>query len=87
MDYVILDVREPGEFKMGHVDGAQNVPLGKLKSAKEVKALQKDQKIIVYCASGARSAMAHKILEGMGFAEVINGTNKPMTERFLYENS
>ena len=87
MKYVIIDVRDPGEFKSGHVEGAINVPVSKLKSAKEIKALAKDQKIIVYCASGARSTMAQTILDSMGFTEVVNGINKPMTERFLYENS
>ncbi len=77
MEYIIIDVRDPGEFKSGHVEGAVNVPVSKLKSAKEIKTLAKDQKIIVYCASGARSAMAQKLLESMGFMEVVNGTNKP----------
>lgn len=86
MSYKVIDVREPGEYKLGHVEGALNIPVAKIKTSKEIKALAKDQKIIVYCASGGRSAMVHKTLVGMGYEEVINGTNKSMTERFLYEN-
>jgi rhodanese-related sulfurtransferase len=68
---IILDVRSAGEFRAGHIPGAVNVPLDRLKTA--VYDLKKQQKpVITCCLSGARSAMALKILSQAGL-EVYNG--------------
>ncbi len=66
----LIDVRSPGEFASGHVDGAKNIPVGDLD--RRTKELQKDRPIILYCASGARSAMAKRTLKGAGFTHVYN---------------
>jgi rhodanese-related sulfurtransferase len=64
----LLDVRTEGEFASGHVDGATNVPLDRL--AGQAKGLTSHGKpLVVYCASGVRSAMAKRILRRAG-AEV-----------------
>ena len=68
---LILDVRTPGEFKQGHIQGAMNIPLQTLNS--ELKRLKKDRSIITCCASGMRSASAKSILKSAGFTEVFNG--------------
>lgn len=65
----LVDVRSPAEFSAGHVDGAINVPVQEL--AKRAGELgDKAKPIVVYCASGMRSASAVKILARAGFAQV-----------------
>jgi phage shock protein E len=77
MNQVIIDVREPFEFMMGHVDGALNIPPQKLMAgAKQLSDVPKDTKVIVYCRSGSRSAVAMNILHDLGYTNVINGINK-----------
>ena len=67
----VIDVRSKSEFKAGAHPGAQNIPLDAL--AKSLKALgQKSQPLVVYCASGARSAQAKALLEAQGFTDVTN---------------
>jgi rhodanese-related sulfurtransferase len=69
---LVLDVRTPMEFSMGAYQGAINVDLDNLQQwAKEFG--DKDRKIIVYCASGARSSYAMRILKQLGFTNVENG--------------
>ena len=77
-DLMILDVRESSEHEQGYLEGAMLVPRGILEAAadfnypKRVQALvdARDRPIVVYCASGGRSAMAAVTLKQMGFKEV-----------------
>ena len=69
---VILDVRTPMEFAMGAYPGAINVGLDDLQSW-AVNFEDKNRKIIVYCASGARSSYGMRILRQLGFTDVENG--------------
>jgi rhodanese-related sulfurtransferase len=62
---IILDVREPEEFRAGHVEGSLNIPLDAL--AGEMKNLDKRQPIVTCCRSGARSAAAASLLTKNGF--------------------
>jgi rhodanese-related sulfurtransferase len=67
----LVDVRSPGEFTGGHIDGALNIPVGEIGSrARELGP--PDKPIIVYCASGTRSAMAARTLRSAGFSKVYN---------------
>lgn len=76
--YQVLDVREPGEYAEGTIQGAMNVPRGVLESAadREIKgseALQdRDKKWLLLCKSSGRSAMATVALQQMGFKQVKN---------------
>lgn len=76
MSRVIIDVREPFEFMMGHVSGAINVPPSKLMSGIGLDGISKDSEIILYCRSGSRSAVSANIMKSMGYTNVINGINK-----------
>ena len=68
---LILDVRTPMEFAMGAYPGAVNVNLDELPArANELGA--KNREILVYCASGARSSYAQRILMQSGFTNVEN---------------
>jgi rhodanese-related sulfurtransferase len=63
--YYLLDVREPLEFKLGHVEGATNIPLPTLRA--RLDELPKNKEIAVYCAAGQRSYYATRILILNGF--------------------
>lgn len=67
----IIDVRTPDEFADGHYEGARNIPVNVLGSRLD-EVGPKDRPVVLYCASGARSAMAAKMLKASGFADVTN---------------
>ena len=67
----ILDVRTEGEFRGGAYRGALNVPLATLRT--RLDRIPRDRPVVVYCASGTRSAMAARMLRRAGFADVSNG--------------
>jgi len=69
---VILDVREPNEFKRGHVPKAINIPRGLLEFQVTKKIPDKNAYIIVYCAVGGRGALAAYALVQMGYKNVVN---------------
>jgi NADPH-dependent 2,4-dienoyl-CoA reductase/sulfur reductase-like enzyme/rhodanese-related sulfurtransferase len=69
-EYFILDVRTPGEVKLGKVDGSLNIPVDSLRQ--NLAAVPKDKKIAVYCASGMRSGVAARILLQNGYRDVFN---------------
>ena len=67
----LVDVRSVGEFGSGHLPGAVNIPLQEL-GTKASKLGAKDKPVVLYCASGTRSAMARSVLKGQGFTQVFN---------------
>ncbi len=67
---LVLDVREPWEFKQGHVPGAQLIPLGELRG--RLSELNPEQSVAVICASGSRSQSAAALLGQQGFKTVYN---------------
>jgi len=76
---VVVDVRDGTEVQAsGKVKGARHVPRGLLEfradpeSPMHDPSFQKDKTLIVYCASGGRSALAGKTLKDMGYADVRN---------------
>lgn len=67
----IIDVRTEDEFADEAYPGAVNIPVGALPN--RMKELEpKDKPIVVYCASGARSAMAAQMLKASGWTDVVN---------------
>jgi len=71
-DAVFVDVRERDEWDEGHIPGAIHVPRGNLESRIENAVADRSTRIVVYCASGARSAFAAKTLEELGYDEVVS---------------
>ncbi len=61
----LIDVREPHEWAMGTLAGAEKISLGSL--AAEVPAMSKDQPLLLVCRSGARSNQAAHALARVGF--------------------
>jgi len=62
---VVIDVRQPREWRSGHIRGSLNLPLAHL--AERQHRLPKDKAIVVVCASGHRSAAAARMLRRAGF--------------------
>src|SRR3954470_3583782 len=71
---VLLDVRESEEWDAGHIPGAKHVPRGYLESRVEgVVGSDRSQKVVIYCASGQRSARAANTLKDMlGYENVFS---------------
>jgi molybdopterin/thiamine biosynthesis adenylyltransferase/rhodanese-related sulfurtransferase len=68
---VIVDVREQHEFEESHLPGAVHVPRGHLESRIEGAAGDRSQRVVLYCASGNRSALAADTLESqLGYENV-----------------
>jgi sulfur-carrier protein adenylyltransferase/sulfurtransferase len=68
---VIVDVREPEEWGAGHIPGAIHVPKSYFESRIEGAVSDRDQHVILYCASGNRSAWAARtMLEDLGYGHV-----------------
>ncbi|MHB1921588.1 MAG: rhodanese-like domain-containing protein [Chitinophagaceae bacterium] len=61
----IIDVRSPGEFQGGHLQGSVNIPLPEIsRRLEEIKKLP--EPLVLCCASGNRSGQAHQYLQQMG---------------------
>ena len=68
---VLVDVRESDEWSAGHLPGAKHVPRGHLESRIEGAAADRSSRVILYCASGNRSALAARTLrEDLGYEHV-----------------
>jgi molybdopterin/thiamine biosynthesis adenylyltransferase/rhodanese-related sulfurtransferase len=67
----IVDVRETDEFTQGHLPGAKHVPRGHLESRIETAVPDRGQRVILYCASGNRSALAARtLIDELGYESV-----------------
>jgi rhodanese-related sulfurtransferase len=67
---VLIDIREPYEFKSGSLKKAKNIPMGELLNEPE-KYLKKDGTYYIFCLSGARSSRASSYLSKQGY-DVVN---------------
>lgn len=69
---LLIDVREPDEYAAGHLPGAMGIPRGLLEfrcsAAPELQP--RDLKIVVYCKTGGRAALAACALHEMGYVSV-----------------
>ncbi len=66
----IIDVRTPEEFRDGAYPGAINIPVSNLGA--RLADIPKNKPVVLYCASGARSASAARAMKQAGFADVVN---------------
>lgn len=62
---LVIDVRQPEEYRRGHISGAKLIPLDKLN--RRMKELPQNREIIAVCASGNRSGSATRMLVKAGF--------------------
>jgi rhodanese-related sulfurtransferase len=66
---VLVDIREQNEWNLGHVPDAIYIGRGVLEREVE-KRVPRDAKVVLYCASGNRSALAARVMEEMGYTDV-----------------
>jgi len=90
-DVLIVDVRDPSEVQQsGKIKGAVNVSRGMLEFRADPEspyhnpAFQKEKQVVLYCASGGRSALSGKTLKELGYGSVFNaGAFKELAEAGL----
>jgi sulfur-carrier protein adenylyltransferase/sulfurtransferase len=66
----LIDVREPHELEISHLEGAQLIPLGQL--AARMSELDSAEEIVLFCKAGTRSARALELLASAGFRKMKN---------------
>lgn len=71
-DAVVIDVRDSGEYKKGHISKAKNVPLASLNDKLDELGKHKEHAVLAYCSSGAQSNKACRLLQKAGFSNVHN---------------
>jgi len=69
---LVIDVRSAGEFSSGHLPMAINIPLDEIEIALPKRVKDKNQALLLHCASGMRSGMAKSKLAGMGYTNAFN---------------
>ena len=67
---IILDIREPGDYKTGHIINAKNIPASRLSEDADNVIVDKDRPVIVYCKSGLNSQSACGKLRDAGYTRV-----------------
>jgi sulfur-carrier protein adenylyltransferase/sulfurtransferase len=67
-ELILIDVREPHEWEIAHIDGARLIPLGQLPD--RIPELDGHAEIVTYCHKGSRSMKALEILRGAGHSRV-----------------
>jgi len=72
VDNMVIDVRTPGEFAEGHLDGAVNLDLEGGVFEQQFSKLSKDGTYSIYCRSGRRSAVAVQMMKDAGYTFVID---------------
>ena len=81
---VVIDVRSRLEFWLGHLDGAVCIPVDVIATELPKRTeIAKNAKILVYCASGGRSAAAAAQLGSLGYTSVIDGGGVSQAARTL----
>lgn len=77
-EQIVLDVREPAEHKSWRIPGSVLIPRGVLEPSVDLENPQRNkpvanargEKVVVYCGTGGRSALAADVLQKMGFVDV-----------------
>jgi molybdopterin/thiamine biosynthesis adenylyltransferase/rhodanese-related sulfurtransferase len=71
-EFLLLDVREPAEHALAHIEGAQLIPLGQLEARLGELDGWKAKRIVIHCHHGGRSAHACQVLQQHGFEGPVN---------------
>jgi len=70
---LLIDVRSQGEYAAAHLEGSICLPLSDIATLIGQVAPDKQQPLLLFCASGVRSDMAMRLLQSMGYSQVENG--------------
>jgi sulfur-carrier protein adenylyltransferase/sulfurtransferase len=68
----LIDVREPAEWDIVHIDGAQLIPQSLINSGEGLAQLPQDRMPVLYCKTGVRSAEALAVVRNAGFADAVH---------------
>jgi adenylyltransferase/sulfurtransferase len=71
-EIALIDVREPAEWDINHIDGAQLIPTSSISSGEGLDKLSQDRMAVLYCKTGVRSAEALATLKEAGFADAVH---------------
>jgi adenylyltransferase/sulfurtransferase len=71
-ELALIDVREPVEFDIVHIDGAQLIPQSSINSGEGLAKLPRDRMPVLYCKTGVRSAQVLAVLKKAGFADAVH---------------
>ncbi len=71
-DFVLIDVREPNEWDIVNIPGAQLVPKGQFLNGAALSDLPQDKQIVLHCKVGGRSAEVLAIVKSAGFSDAIH---------------
>ena len=71
-DFVLIDVREPIEWEIATIDGAEFIPKGEFLDGSALEKLPQDKQIVLHCKVGGRSAEVLAVLHGAGFSDAIH---------------
>ncbi len=72
---IVLDVRTPKEYVMGHIEGSLNINIGQADFSEKVSKLDRDKTYIVHCSvnvENGRSAKSLEIMTSLGFDKLLN---------------
>jgi phage shock protein E len=68
----VIDVRSPQEYASGHLPTAVNIPVDELETRIGKYATNKEQPLLLHCASGMRSGRGKTMLQKLGYTQVLN---------------
>jgi sulfur-carrier protein adenylyltransferase/sulfurtransferase len=68
----LVDVREPAEWDINHIEGAQLIPQSLINSGEGLARLPRDRTPVLYCKTGVRSAEALAVVQRAGFADAVH---------------
>ena len=71
-DFLLVDVREPAEWEIVSIPGAQLIPKGEFLSGAALADMPQDRPIVVHCKAGVRSAEVLAVLKDAGFADAVH---------------
>jgi adenylyltransferase/sulfurtransferase len=71
-DFVLIDVREPIEWEIATIDGAEFIPKGEFLDGSALEKLPQDKQIVLHCKVGGRSAEVLAVLHGAGFSDAVH---------------
>ena len=71
-EFVILDIRTPGEYNAGHIAGARNIDFYAQSFAQEIGSLDREKTYLIYCRSGNRSGQFMRAVEQLQFKKVFH---------------
>ncbi len=71
-DFILIDVREPGEFEIVQIEGAILIPKGQFLDGSALEILPTDKRIVLHCKVGGRSAEALAVVKGAGYSDAIH---------------